>query len=83
MAKEDFKKLIEENKRQTKLLNTIAGEEGTETAIESLTDTVEQQGKDAKRVAFHLLRDIFEDRPEELDEFQHFVDICKTKKASV
>jgi len=51
MAKEDFKKLVEENKRQTKLLNKIAGEEGTETAIESLTDAVEQQGKDAKRVA--------------------------------
>ena len=33
---QDFKKLVEENKKQTSLLNKIAGEEGTENVIESL-----------------------------------------------
>ena len=48
---QDFKKLVEENKRQTSLLNKIAGEEGTENALESLAGAIEQQGKDARRVA--------------------------------
>ena len=48
---QDFKKLVEENKKQTSLLNKIAGEEGTENAIESLAGAIEQQGKDARRVA--------------------------------
>ena len=48
---QDFKKLVEENKKQTNLLNKIAGEEGTENAVESLASAIEQQGKDARRVA--------------------------------
>jgi hypothetical protein len=48
---QDFKKLVEENKKQTNLLNKIAGEEGTENAVEALAGAIEQQGKDARRVA--------------------------------
>ena len=33
---QDFKKLVEENKKQTSLLNKIIGEEGTENVSESL-----------------------------------------------
>lgn len=45
----DFKELVEENKRQTKLLNKIAGTPES-SQISDLKETIEQQGKSMMRV---------------------------------
>jgi len=55
MADKDFKELVAENKRQTGLLNKIAGVENDDTqtvdAVNNLRTTLQNQGKDANRVA--------------------------------
>ena len=47
----DFKSLVEENKRQTSLLNQIAGNPAESAALENVAKEIAEQGKDAKRSA--------------------------------
>lgn len=47
----DFKSLVEETKRQTQLLNQIAGNPATAVAMETVAKEIAEQGKDAKRQA--------------------------------
>jgi len=47
----DFKSLVEENKRQTSLLNQIAGNPAESPSMETVAKEIVEQGKDARRVA--------------------------------
>jgi hypothetical protein len=47
----DFKSLVEETKRQTQVLNQIAGNPAESPAMETVAKEIVEQGKDARRVA--------------------------------